>query len=396
MNKTQINEIFNTAVKALLLNKLRTFLTMLGVIIGVFAVVSLVSLVKGVENFVQDQFESLGSNLSFVYPGSGGLANDPAVSFTDNKLEQKHVELIEREAGGIVEAVTPITVFYKNTIYKTRSYYAVLTGAPPNYEYTNNLLLESGRFFTPLENKSHERVAVLGPEVKSELFGRSNPVGESIKIEDKTYKVIGVMQKKGPDWDEQIVIPMKTLEKEFGAENYTYIMIKFFDDSDIDSYTKKIELALMKDLKAEDFTIYSQSDLLESFQSILDIIKIGLGAVAGISLFVGGIGIMNIMLVSVRERIREIGLRKALGATKSNIAFQFIIESILISIVGGVIGLLFGWFATLIAQNWLRAQITPWSVILAFGFSLLVGVVFGTYPAIDAGKKDPVEALRYE
>ena len=189
---------------------------------------------------------------------------------------------------------------------------------------------------------------------------------------------------------------MKTLEREFGAENYTYIMIKFLDDSNIDSYTKEIELALMKDLKTEDFTIYSQSDLLESFQSILDVLTIGLGAVASISLFVGGIGIMNIMLVSVRERIREIGLRKALGATKSNIALQFIVESVLISVIGGLIGLFFGWIATLIAQNWLRAQITPWSVILAFGFSFLVGVVFGSYPAIDASKKDPIEALRYE
>ena len=174
------------------------------------------------------------------------------------------------------------------------------------------------------------------------------------------------------------------------------IAIKAKDATNIELTTKEIKMALLRDLKSDEFTLMTQEDMLSSISSILGILTTALAAIAGISLLVGGIGIMNIMLVSVTERTREIGLRKALGATSFNIGLQFLVESVVISVSGGIVGLLLGWIATLIANNWIRAEVPIWAIILAFGFSLFVGIVFGTYPALKASKKDPIEALRYE
>ncbi|KKS18744.1 MAG: Efflux ABC transporter, permease protein [candidate division WWE3 bacterium GW2011_GWC1_41_7] len=182
----------------------------------------------------------------------------------------------------------------------------------------------------------------------------------------------------------------------FDVPFFSSIVAKVRNTENVDLATREIKIALLKDLKEEDFTVLSQSDILSSIQNILQILTIGIGAIAGISLLVGGIGIMNIMLVSVTERIKEIGLRKALGATQLDIAMQFLIESVFLSLGGGLIGLLLGWLGTYASRTFLRTEIPWWAVALAFGFSVLVGVIFGTYPAITAAKKDPVEALRYE
>ena len=205
------------------------------------------------------------------------------------------------------------------------------------------------------------------------------------------------MEKKGAEYDVQIVMPYTTLEDIVNVKQYSsYIGIKLTEDADIDKATKEIELALLRDLKKDEFTLFSQKDLLNSVQEILEILTVGLGAVAGISIVVGGIGIMNIILVSVTERIKEIGLRKALGATSANIGIQFMFESVMISVIGGMLGVLLGGGATLIAQKWLRAEVPLWAVGLSFGFSSVVGIVFGTYPALRASRFDPIDALRYE
>jgi len=390
------NEIFNTALIALWSNKVRSFLTTLGVIIGVFAVVTLVSLVTGVQNYVTDQFEDIGSNIIYVMPGSGGIGNDPALSFTNNKLAEKHVDLIKRNVGKEILSITPYVSIAKNLTYKTKNYYATVSGTNEQSEKMFNLSFTEGKFYNAFDVKSKRHVVVLGSNVKEELFKNTNAVGKSIKIGDRTFEIIGVLEEKSQDFDNAVWLPFTTMQQVFDIDIYSYIALQTKSADNIDLVTKSIEIALLQDLSTDDFTLFSQTDLLDSVQEILGILQVALGAVAGISLLVGGIGIMNIMLVSVTERTREIGLRKALGATSYNIGLQFIIESVVVSLSGGIIGLFFGWVVTLIANNWIRAEITPWSVGLAIGFSIVVGLVFGTYPALNAAKKDPIEALRYE
>jgi len=389
-------EIFITAVKALSLQKVRTFLTMLGVVIGVFSVVSLVSLVRGIQNYVTDQFDQLGSNLIFVAPGRASITSDPAASFTDNKLEQKHTDLIIRDVKKDIAATTPTIIAGRTAKYKTKSYYASLSGGSFEFIDVFNTNLRVGRNFTKAEQDSEARVAILGYNVYKELFGNSNSLGKDIKIDNTSFKVVGAMGRKGSDYDEMIIIPYTTMANTLDIKKYSYICIKLNPGTDVNIASKKIEMTLLKSLKRDDFTMMTQQDLLSSVQSILNVLSIGLGAIAGISLLVGGIGIMNIMLVSVTERIREIGLRKALGATSFNIGFQFMIESIVLSVMGGSIGLFLGWLTTFTVQRWFRAEVPIWAILLSLGFSGLVGIIFGTYPAIRASKLDAIEALRYE
>lgn len=385
-----------TAIKSLKQNKIRSLLTVSGVVIGVFAIVTLVSLVKGLQNYVDEQFESLGSNLIFIYPGSGGIANDPSLAFANNRLAEKHVKLIKREAKEVVSLVSPIIQTGGAASYKDRDYYASVLAGDAQLQDAFDLELRGGRHMTPFEARSGEKVALLGYKTKEELFGNIDPLGKEINVEGEHLKVIGYLPPKGQDYDQMVVMPLSLAEEIFDIKNYTYLAVKLKSKDQISIDAKQVELALLKDLDREDFTLYTQEDLLTQVQSILDILKFGLAAVAGISLLVGGIGIMNIMLVSVTERIREIGLRKALGATEAVIALQFLFESVILSISGGVIGLGFGFGGCLIARRWLESEVTPGMIGLSLGFSLLVGVLFGTYPALSASKKDPIESLRYE
>ena len=392
----KLKTTLSTAIGALKLNLVRSLLTTLGVVIGVFAIVTLVSLVQGLQNYVNAEFEVLGSNLLFVYPGSGGLANDPALAFSNNKLSKKHVDLIEQNASDVIEHVSPIIQTGGFLTYKNKNYNAGVIGGEAIVQKMFNLEIEGGRQFSESEARLGESVVVLGNQVKQELFGNSNPLGKEVKMEGERFTVIGYMPQKGQDYDASVVIPIKRAEDIFNLKNYTYLGVTLKSKENVLADSKVVKMALLKDLDNEDFTIYTQQDLLEQVQSILDILKFGMGAVSGISLLVGGIGIMNIMLVSVTERIPEIGLRKALGATRSGITLQFLMEAIILSCIGGTLGLGLGFVGTLIAQKWLDAVITLNMAILALGFSLVVGMVFGTYPAVQASKKDPIEALSYE
>lgn len=392
----KIAEIYKSSQKALLLHKGRTALTMLGVIIGVFAVISLVSMGIGVQNYVTDQFESLGSNILFVMPGNADFTSDPANTFGRVKFEEKHTELIRRHAADYIELVSPSVRFSGTVEYKTKSYYSSIYA--PNYQAQEvfDLSIQEGRYFTENEQDNEIRVVVLGPNVVDELFPNSSPINEKIKIEDVTYEIIGYTKKKGPDYDDNVYIPYTVAMDDFEIDNYQGIIVKAKSKDDIELAKKQVTLALLRDLDNDDFQILSPEDVLESINDILAILTAAVGAIAGISLLVGGIGIMNIMLVSVTERIKEIGLRKAVGASPRDIALQFLIESVMISVGGGAIGLLFGWLASLAARSVVRTQVPLWAILLSFMFSVLVGVVFGTYPAIKASKKDPIEALRYE
>jgi len=391
-------EILSTASKALLLNKVRSFLTMLGVIIGVFAVISLVSLVGGVQEYVVSSFEDLGSNLIFVVNGKieMGQRQTAGSALVSTNLKEKHVDMIESTAKDYVDYITPQSQTYQTIKYKTEEYFLLLLGV--NYEANDifNSSIEKGRYFNRVEQENSSRVVVLGNNLGKKFFGEENPIGKKIKISGKSYEVVGLLAKKSPNYDESVILPYTTVMDEFSATGITSIVVKVKDNVDLEQAQQQVKLALLKDLKEDKFTVMTQEDILESIQNILNMLTIALASISGISLLVGGIGIMNIMLVSVAERTKEIGLRKALGATSSDIKNQFMAEAILISSLGGVLGLLLGWVTTIAIRPLIKAVIPVWAIPLALGFSLAVGIIFGTYPAVNASKKDPIEALRYE
>jgi len=391
-------EILSTASKALLLNKVRSFLTMLGVIIGVFAVISLVSLVGGVQEYVVSSFEDLGSNLIFVVNGKieMGQRQTAGSALVSTNLKEKHVDMIESTAKDYVDYITPQSQTYQTIKYKTEEYFLLLLGV--NYEANDifNSNIERGRYFNRVEQENSSRVVVLGNNLGKKFFGEENPIGKKIKINGKSYEVVGLLAKKSPNYDESVILPYTTVMDEFSATGITSIVVKVKDNVDLEQAQQQVKLALLKDLKEDKFTVMTQEDILESIQNILNMLTIALASISGISLLVGGIGIMNIMLVSVAERTKEIGLRKALGATSSDIKNQFMAEAILISSLGGVLGLLLGWVTTIAIRPLIKAVIPVWAIPLALGFSLAVGIIFGTYPAVNASKKDPIEALWYE
>lgn len=396
-----VRETLKTSLDSLGLNKVRSFLTMLGVIIGVFAVVSLVSLVKGVQNYIEGQFESLGSNLIFVMSGNINMGgsnafSDVGKSFGSSNLEAKHADLIKRYASDYIDGVTPGTQLGKTVKYKTHDYYAQVMGLNYQSDYIFNTYAQEGRYFTKAEESSSARVALIGFNLREELFGEEDALGKKVKVEGKSYEIIGTIGKKSPDYDESLIIPYTTTLDMFPGTSVVQIAAKAKDNVDFEEAIRQVEIALMRDLDDDEFTVMTQKDILESIDSILSMLTVALAAISGISLLVGGIGIMNIMLVSVTERTREIGLRKAIGATSNDIKLQFMIEAIVISLTGGVIGLFFGWVTTIAIKSLLNAEIPVWSIFMALGFSILVGIIFGTYPAVKASKKDPIEALRYE
>lgn len=389
-------ETLNTSVKALNENKVRSALTILGVVIGVFAVISLVSVGIGMRNYISESFDSIGSNLVFVVPGKLDLLDDPAKSYNKNKLAEKHVKLLETYAKDYIIGISPSVRLSDVSKYKTKTYATIVVGSSIDAPRISSIEPDLGRYFLRSELRSKAKVAVIGDAVYKELFGTQNPIGLPIKVGSETFEVVGTLKKKEQRFDEAIIIPYTTVMEVYDIENFSGIAIKVKDDLNVDRVIAQLELALLRDLRADDFTVMSQADVSSSIQSILGILTAALGAIAGISLLVGGIGIMNIMLVSVTERTREIGLRKALGATQANITFQFMVESILLSVTGGGIGLLLGWIASLILGQFVKTEVPLYAVVVAFGFSVFVGIVFGTYPAVKAGKKDPIEALRYE
>lgn len=389
------SETILTALSALKANKVRSFLTMLGIIIGVFAVLSLVSLVQGVKNFVTDQFSALGTNLILVAPGRFSFGSDPGIAFTNSKLTDKDSDDINREATEYIIAAAPSIRLSKTVTYKNNAYLATVVGTNHRFLDISNFEIEEGRSFTKTDIDSAARVVVISPEVSRNLFSGS-AINKVIKVAGVNFTVIGTTKSKGQGADERVVVPYTALRKSLNIKKISGIAIKAKNGQNIDEAMSKIELILLNNHKRDEFSVLSQKDITNSFQNILKTLSIGLGAIAGISLLVGGIGIMNIMLVSVNERVGEIGLRKALGATPKNIATQFLLEASFLSITGGLIGIVLGLLATFAAQSYLRAETPLWAVLVSFGFCLLVGVAFGTYPAISASKKDAVESLRYE
>lgn len=400
-----IFDILRIALNALKVNKLRSILTMLGVIIGVSSVILLVSIGSGLERYVTEQFEELGTDLLFVMPGKikfgGGAAGregGPPGS-SNNKLTSELATFIERRAK-LVTATTPISTNFAQTKFLNEERSTGIMGTSSNYAIIRKTPTTEGRFFTEAEEQSAKKVAVIGQTVKEELFKNRPAVGEKIRIANKLFTVIGELEAKGAafgtDQDDLIIIPITTFQQTFDLDKVSYIYAKAKSVDFVEDAKKEIENILLLRLEEDEFSVIDPKEFTSTVTSILGVLTAGLAGIAAISLVVGGIGIANIMLVSVTERIREIGLRKAVGANSQDILLQFLAEAAVLSIVGGIIGIALGISGSLILNQFVHTSITFWSVSCGFIISALTGIISGVGPAIRAARLNPIDALRHE
>ncbi len=397
-----IFEFLKLALRSLRANKLRSLLTMLGIIIGVASVILLVSIGTGLQEYITNTFSSLGSNMIFVMPGKVDLkrAGGRPVA-TVSKFEIGDVQDIMREST-FIKVATPVTVANAIISYKGNSTSVETSGIWPNYLTMRNYTIAQGESLVQSEVERSRKVIVLGSKPAKELFGDAEAVNNFVTINDIRYQVKGILDAKGgggglgSDVDNQAFIPLTTALRQFDQTRPYVLLIEAQDQSTVSQASADVKRILLKRLKEDDFTVLEQTELLNTITQFLGVITVALGGIAAISLLVGGIGIMNIMLVTVTERTREIGLRKAVGATPNAILIQFLIEAIMLSLVGGLIGITLGFLGSMALRQFIQTSVSLWSVALASGFSALIGIVFGVAPAIRASRLDPIEALRYE
>ncbi len=409
-------EAVRTALRSLAINKLRSALTMLGIIIGVAAVITLLAVGQGVEAYVRAQFESLGTNVLFIIPGQ--LQEGPIAvrTRTPRPLTMGDMAALKDplRAPSVLEVAAEVERFARLS-YRRKETRAQVRGVTLSYFRIRNWNVAEGRLFTPQEMASQTRVVLLGQLTKERLFGENNALGKTVRINNMPFKVIGIMEEKGGgsfgSEDLTAFIPISTAQTRLfrvrtyrGDYTVSIIFVQAVSEDRMESAAQEVAEILrerhdIRYLDEDDFTIINQKDLISIFGDITRVLTIFLGAIAAISLVVGGIGIMNIMLVSVTERTREIGLRKALGATRQDILLQFLIEAVVLSLIGGAIGIGLGLTGALavsrLAQG-LTAVVTVEAIALATGFSAAVGLFFGIYPATRAARLHPIEALRYE
>lgn len=394
-----ILEIARSAISTILANRLRSALTILGIVIGVTSVILLVSLVSGLNTFITSQIQGLGSNLLFVTPGRIGGSRSPG-GIQANRLVLQDATNLKNGLTGLAQ-VSPVVQRTTTLKFANKTDYGVaIFGVEANYPKLINIQITSGRFFNSSEAAGGKKVAVIGATVKNNLFGEGLGLNQLVTVAGLKYQVVGVAASRGStfgiDQDNTIIIPLPAAQRQFGLDRLNTIYISANDPTAVKEVQSKATTVLKKRLSEDEFSILTQEQTLSTISQITGVLTAALGGIAAISLVVGGIGIMNIMLVSVTERTREIGLRKALGATGSDIRNQFLIESITLSGIGGIIGILLGATLSLIIGRFLTTTIPFWSVALSFGFSTLVGIIFGVAPAIRASRLDPIQALRYE
>jgi putative ABC transport system permease protein len=416
-------ESIRIALQALTANKLRAALTMLGIIIGVGAVIALMSIGQGVQASVTQQIQAIGPNIIFVTPGAiqqGGVqsAQGQAATLTSEDAEA----LSDPLAAPDIAAVAPSFTSRAQIVYSGNNVNSQVNGVTPEYALVRNYRVADGSFITKQQVDALSRVAVLGATVANNLFDGEDPIGKTIKINQSNFQVIGVLESKGGasiaggfgSQDDVVFVPITTAQRRLfgGARGFgvgqrvSTIYVSAASELQVNAAITEIAAVLRERHKLtyqqDDFTIISQQDILGAFTQITTILTAFLGAIAGISLLVGGIGIMNIMLVSVTERTREIGIRKAVGAKRRDILAQFMVEAVVLSVFGGLGGIGVGWLISQ-AVNQLKIStpplvtlVSPEAVLLAVGFSAAVGLFFGIYPATRAASLNPIDALRYE
>lgn len=400
-------ESFLMAWASLIANKMRSILTMLGIIIGVAAVIALVSIGNGVKQDIQNSISSLGSNLLMVMPGAPRTPGVRPSQGSMKSLKVSDYQAISKLDG--VKAASPYTANSYVSIYQSKNWTTTVSGVSSNFQDVNNWTMSEGRFISSKNVENRERVAVVGQTVVKNLFAGEDPVGKEIRVKNIPFRVIGVLNSKGNgtmgnDQDDVIFIPYTTaMERVEGVDYLRMVYVVANDDNGIDRLQSDIENLLrvrhsIKDTNLDDFNIQNMKSIMETMEQTTGTLTLFLGAVAAISLVVGGIGIMNIMLVSVTERTREIGIRKALGATYFVIVTQFLIEAVVISLMGGLIGIALGIGASKLIglASGMSTVISVPTIILSFAFSMAIGLVFGIYPARKAAKLNPIDALHYE
>ncbi len=404
-------ENLKIALRAIFANKMRSILTVLGVMIGVASVIAVVSLIQGAQRKISQDLQSIGSNYLEVFPDPGEQRNP---------FLQKMPDLTIDDAKAVSSAVATIrdyTPIYMSNVETKRGearHRVQLFGVNGAYQDIFNHWVEHGRFFTAVDEEAKKRVCVVGIEAANKLSIPGDPIGKQIQIDGNGFTIVGVMEKKGgsfgQDRDDIVLIPFTTASAIYGSENMKKLILAFQmrEGSDLDMVKDQVTEILrarhhLKKGEKNDFRILAQEEILKMISKALLTTSLVMGAVVGIALLVGGIGIMNIMLVSVTERTREIGIRKAIGARRADVLVQFLIEAIALSGLGGLVGVVGGFLLAMLARLLLSRLIelppvhTPlWAILLAFGFCAFLGVLFGMYPAAKASKLDPIDALRYE
>jgi putative ABC transport system permease protein len=406
-------DCFSTAIRALLGNKLRSALTMLGIMIGVAAVISVLSLGSAQAAIVEESFATLGSNLIYVLPreGSvGGMVGQATLTVAD-------AEAIARYASSVA-GVAPAAQTYAQVVAGGENLNSLIAGITPEAEWVDNYAVALGSFINESDYRARSRVAVLGSEVAKTLFGEIDPTGQSIRIGGRQFEVMGVLESRGTGFgfeDMRVYIPLSTLYSTVATSqagsrgnSVDMISVQVASSDKLESAQEEITAILqdthnIREGESDDFRVLSVASVAAQVTQVLGILQLVLAGIAGISLLVGGIGIMNIMLVSVTERIREIGLRKAVGAKRRDVLVQFLIEAATLGLCGGALGVALGWIIVIIisavATNLglsIDAVIPGYAIALAAGVSIFVGLASGSYPAFRAAQLDPIESLRHE
>ena len=398
-------DLIKEALRSLLSNKLRSGLTILGIIIGITAVIAMLSIGEGARRQLAQNVENLGANQlnvlpGFIQPGRGLVS---AGRGTAQSLKMKDVEVIRKIDG--VKAVSPeINRRFQVVSSLGKNTNILVIGVTPEYLIVRNSKVEKGSFF---KENDLNRVAVLGPTAAEDLFGEEDPIGKTIKINKVSFKVIGVLEAKGNvgfiNVDEVVLVPLIVMQKILTGSEYLSIIAVQAESSElVDKVKDDITNALLKEHKVspenQDFSVIAAQQFLNAFNTLIRTMTIFLASIAAISLIVGGIGIMNMMLTSVTERIKEIGLRKAIGAKKKEILLQFLIESIILTLIGGIFGIILGSLISIGVSKFanITSQVSLFSIFLSLTFSTLVGIIFGYLPAKKAANLDPIVALRYE
>jgi len=411
-----LKNTFKTALTGLKTNKMRSALTILGVVIGVVAIISVISVSQGAENLILGQIQSMGANLIIIRPGREPKGPTDMAELLTNSLKERDIEALKnkRNVPDLLDAVpavaVPGTVSLEGETFKA----SIMGWSAEWLSEMFDIYPEEGILFTEQDIKTAESVAVIGSRVKKELFGFSDAVGRRMKIKNRNFKVVGVLPSKGQvamfNLDEIVVIPHSTAQKYLlGIDYYHEVLVKAKNESVVPMVVADIERTLrelhgIEDPAKDDFYVMTQTDIAERVGTITGILSLLLASLAAISLIVGGVGVMNIMLVSVTERTREIGIRKAVGARNKDILNQFLLEAVVLTAIGGIIGIILGATLSFVGTLVLgRVLSLDWpfafpvtGALLGLGVSAFVGLVFGLYPARTASKKDPIEALRYE